>query len=526
MLSVMRLLLSAIFAGALGLGAQDTGVLRITVVVTDVDGNAIPVPRAQLLISDNPTSREPRRVRTGPDGTVEIKLPAGNYTIESDIPVTLGGLSYSWTEMLDVAAGRDTTLALTGSNAAIEAGAGAAAGPRRATPADGAAILHKWQGSIAEIWTPSRHATGFVVDRRGLIATSDRALGEAADVEVEFGTAAGRVKVAGRVVATDRTKGVTIIWIDPAIVQSRQPIAPACTAPGPPPIEHDDKVVTLIAPMLEPKTAVAGTAMRPEAQAFRTDWRLDDGSAGGPVFAADGTAVGITVGGDDDRSQARRQDSYVIPLGNACSVITLAAQAIDGARPPPGALLRTEAGLPAAPAAKIGDAKKPRLQPPVIRADDYDVTLMTPALIGPERNNGTSRSYFGYWAPYVANAPQVLFVRVSPQFEESLWKTLARGAASTQGVALPPMPSFSANFGRMRAFCGAAEVMPIRRFSIEMPVAGRNAVREGLYVFALTDFGAHCGAVRFELFSEKSPGKGDSRVIDLGVLARVLDSSK
>ena len=80
---------------------------------------------------------------------------------------------------------------------------GGTAGNTAPTLADGAAILNKWRGSIAEIWTPTAHATGFVIDARGLIATSDRTIGDATDVEVEFGgPAAGatdRVKVQGRV---------------------------------------------------------------------------------------------------------------------------------------------------------------------------------------------------------------------------------------------------------------------------------------------------------------------------------------
>jgi hypothetical protein len=126
----------------------------------------------------------------------------------------------------------------------------------------------------------------------------------------------------------------------------------------------------------------------------------------------------------------------------------------------------------------------------------------------------------------VTNAPQVLFVRVSPQFEESVWRVLARGAAATQGVRLPPMPNFNANFLRMRAFCGATEVTPIHRLTIEMPIQGRTPVREGLYVFAQTDFGTHCASVRFDLFSEKSPNKADSRTIDPSVFAKLADASR
>ena len=524
----MRSLLPAVVALLLtaGISAQDTGVLRITVVLTDASGNAIPIPRAQLLISDNPTTQEPRRVRTGPNGVVEIKLPAGNYTVESDIPVTFGGRHFMWTQMLDVPAGRDTVLTLTIANADADAAPVGTTGRSAATHADGAAILNKWQGSIAEIWSPTRHATGFVIDARGLIATHDRTLGEATDVEVEFGTsAADRVKVPGRVIASERTQGVTLVWVDPGAVRSRAPIAPVCTA-DPPTVAHEEKVVALVAGMLEPKNAINGSASHADAQSFRVDWRLEAGTAGGPVFTADGTAVGIAVG-DDDSDRARRNESYVVPLKNACSVIAAAEQKMSGAKPPAAAALRTEAGLPPTRIATIGEAKKTsRLQPPVISASDFDIALVTPPMITGDQSSWSPRTFFANWTAYVANAPQVLFVRASPQFEEGMWRMIARGAAATQGIVLPPLRSFNANFLRMRAFCGDVEVTPIHRFIIEMPIKDRAPIREGLYVFALTDFGTHCASVRFDLFSEKSPNNADSRTIDPTMFAKVAEASR
>ena len=523
----MRLLLPATLALLLlpGVSAQDTGMLRITVALTDASGNAIPIPRAQLLISDNPATQEPRRVRSGANGIVEITLPAGNYTIESDIPVTFGGRRFMWTQIVDVPAGRDTVLTLTTANADADADTSGATGRTAATHADGAAILNKWQGSIAEIWSPIRHATGFVVDARGLIATHDRTIGEATDVEVEFGSSAtDRVKIPGRVIASERTQEVTIIWVDPGAIRSRQPITPACTG-ATPTVSHDDKVVALVAPMLEPKNAINGSASHADAQSFRVDWRLEPGTAGGPVFAADGTAIGIAVGGDDN-DRAQRSDSYVVPLRNACSVIAAAERKMSDAKPPAAAVLRTENELPRTRMATIGDAKKTsRLQPPVISASDFDIALVTPPMITGDQSTWSPRTVFANWTAYVANAPQVLFVRVSPQFEEGIWRTLARGAAATQGIVLPPLRSFNANFLRMRAFCDEAEVTPIHPFVIEMPIQNRAPIREGLYVFALTDFGTHCASVRFDLFSEKSPNHADSRTIDPTIFAKIAGAS-
>src|SRR6187402_2181 len=115
---------------------QDTGVLRIRVVLNDAGGAATPIPRVLLLISDNPATAEPRRVRTNGDGSVELKLRPGSYTIESDQAVAFGGNAYSWTETLDVVAGREIVLDLTAKNAAITPAAAATPGAPPAIEAD------------------------------------------------------------------------------------------------------------------------------------------------------------------------------------------------------------------------------------------------------------------------------------------------------------------------------------------------------------------------------------------------------
>ena len=99
--------------------AQDGGVLRIRVVLSDAAGAATPIPRVVLLVSDNPATAEPRRVRTSNDGTVELKLRPGSYTVESDQPVAFGGSAYTWTQMIDVSAGHEAVLDLNAKNADI-----------------------------------------------------------------------------------------------------------------------------------------------------------------------------------------------------------------------------------------------------------------------------------------------------------------------------------------------------------------------------------------------------------------------
>ena len=164
--------------------------------------------------------------------------------------------------------------------------------------------------------------------------------------------------------------------------------------------------------------------------------------------------------------------------------------------------------------ASRSDPKAPRLSIPVVSSSNFDIALLTPAMADSDQARSNPRTDFGNWADYVNKAPPVLLVRVTPQFEESVWKTILRGAAQTQGAALPPLRSFTANFLRMRAFCGAAEVAPIHPFTIVREVQERASIREGLYVFAVGDFGPHCTTVRFDLYSEKSPDKADALTVD------------
>ena len=112
---------------------QHAGVLRITVVLADADGNVTPIPRVVLLVSDNPATSEPRRVRTGADGAVEITLRPGSYTVESDAPVTLGTQSYVWTQTIDVTRGSNA-LSLTPANAEINTDTVGASRRRSAHP--------------------------------------------------------------------------------------------------------------------------------------------------------------------------------------------------------------------------------------------------------------------------------------------------------------------------------------------------------------------------------------------------------
>ena len=136
-----------------------------------------PVARHALLISDNPATSEPRRVLTAADGTVDVKLRPGSYIVESDRPFAFLGKAYQWTQMVEIVAGRDATLALTAENAEIVplTASSSAGGP--SPERDPAVLFGKWQESVVAVWSPTSRGSGFLVDARGLIATDRHVVG-------------------------------------------------------------------------------------------------------------------------------------------------------------------------------------------------------------------------------------------------------------------------------------------------------------------------------------------------------------
>jgi S1-C subfamily serine protease len=462
-----------------------------------------------LLVSDDPPSAEPRRVRTGADGSVQLGLAPGSYTVELDEPVSFRGSAYTWTQIVEVAAGRDTVLDLTLDNAEAAAGA--------RISADSATLLASWRDAVVEIWTPMNHATGFVIDAaRGLIATSHHAVGDAASVEVQFTDGTERFKIPGRVIASQRDPGAAVIWIDPQALRSKRAIDLKCGSGSFATVNYKETVTAITASMLAGKEVSDGIASRVTPQAIFSDLRIGNDAEGGPVFAESGALLGISAIDDGNREERRRwNEAWVVPVERACAVIDAAVKKTEGAAPPAATRLPLDP-LPAPPRPLTSRGARPAsFTLPTVSAASFDITLLTPARAREiEPGMAGIRGDFGTWTDYVSHAGNVLLVRISPQFEESFWKMLARGAAATQGVMLPPLKSLTSNFLQLRAYCGDAEVTPIHPFIIEHRIPERAPIREGFYAFEPGAFGPQCATIKFTMFSEKDPKQGDTKVID------------
>jgi hypothetical protein len=503
----------------------------------------MPVPRYALLISDNPPSTTPRTVVTDIDGAANVHLRPGNYIVESDAPFVFEGKAYEWTQIVDVAAGRDATLTLTDANAQIGA-ATAAAG----TTTDAAAeisvssLLAEWQDSVVALWTPTTHASGFIVDADGLVATNQRVIGSATSIEVQL---APDVKVAASVLGSDPDRDVAVLRLNPAPAGSIRPVPLSC-GDGAKAVVKDQEIVTIGSPLRETKGPRFGVVSGVEAHAIVSDLVIPAGSSGGPVFTSAGTVVGMTSVVDDEDLR-RRGTARIVRAEDVCVAVAAARTKLKDGTPPGDAHLPVEPSRPFPPDA-LKEAARRRvgsLSPYLMSSSDFDIAFITPIMIYAAQDRAAQMSTrdrsgagssiegglpslrlvldFGNWSEYVADSPPVLLVRVTPKMVESFWTKMARGAAQTQGMQLPPFKRMRSGFSRLRAFCGDAEVAPIHPLKIEQRVSGSETLYEGLSVFDPGALSPSCGSVKLVLFSEKEPQKSDTRVVDAKIVQQIWD---
>jgi S1-C subfamily serine protease len=535
--SLLRSLACSVLVLALPSAAagQALGVLRITIVLADADGAPTPAPRHALLVSENPPSAPPQRLITGLDGTVEVKLRPGSYTVESDKPLAFGGRRHQWMQMVDIAAGRHTVLELTAANAEV-----AALDPGAAAPeSDTGFLLQQWRHSVVEIWTATTHGSGFLVDAKGLVVTNHRGIGAATSAEVQL---TRHKKVAARVLVADAERNVAVLWIDAAAVTGVRPIPLACTPAGPPPSEGAE-ILTIGKPFRGDTDMASGVVSGVTPKAIGTDFFLPSGSAGGPVFSPGGAVVGLTafVDGSED---SRQRDSLVVPVAHVCAALASAEPAMKSGQPPSGTLLPVEPVRPF-PVDALTAALERRfgsLDPYTMSSADFDIALLTPYVVNHELNASTAiprttskdtrspnaelpfmreRMEFGAWSDYVSEIWPMLLIRVTPRFVEGFWAKVGRAAAQTQGVVLPPIKHYKSGFVRLRALCGAVEVTPIHPFELERQVSERATIDEGLYAFDAGALGPHCGTVTLVLHSAAGPEQGDRRVVDPKILEQI-----
>jgi hypothetical protein len=498
--------------------AQASSTLHITVTLPDATGRITPVARYALLISEEPPSTPPRRTLTTLTGTADVSLRPGRYVIESDQPVAFEGKTYEWSQRVEILADRDASLELTADNASIDT---ATSATTSATPSDTdpSFLAAQWQDTVVALWTPTQHASGFVVDARGLIVTNQRGVGTATSAEAQF---TPEVKVKATVLVSDPTRDVAVLWVNPSVVAAVRPLPLGCGQTRPS-VANRQELYTIGVQMTGQKRLTLGDITGVGPRLLLSDLTVVRSSAGGPVFTAGGLVGFTTI---DDREPDDRSNARVVRIDQACDVIAVAEKKMAEVMPPDAIHLPLDPQRPVA-ANALSEAVKKRagsLSPYPMTTTDFEIAFITPVHVyGASNQVQRPVMDFGNWSEYVAAYQRVLLVRVTPRMVEALWAKVARGAAMTQGMSLPPMTRAKSGLSRMRAFCGDTEVTPIHPFMVERRISETEAVYEGLYVFDPGALTPQCGTVKLTLYSEKEPDQGDTRVVDPKVLQQITE---
>ncbi|HUP40607.1 MAG TPA: hypothetical protein VM115_10840 [Vicinamibacterales bacterium] len=472
----MRMRPGSVFLALLAVAAVSAqpaqGVLRVKVTLASDTQAATPIRRHALLVSDEPPTAEPRQIFTGADGTTMLRLRPGTYVVESDTPVSFGGLAYVWRQEVQIVAGRDLNLDLTADNAEIVP-LSMLTPPSDVSGIPEDPLVRTNQESVVTVWSPTAQASGFLVDARGLIATDARAVGTTTVVEVQLSPT---LKVPGNVLPSGSSRDVAIIRIDPSVVTARPALARAC------------------APSAAPATA------------------LIDGVA----------TVRITV------TQICEALAASLPLLSGTAPPSPTPLPVDPTRPyPAGALESTAPGKTpsaAVPVIASSDFDVAFLTPPMVHRGRQRAgwTGGPPSGRSPEAEERLGRlTEFGAWSDYFSSLPAVLVVRATPKMVESFWKRLGREAARTQGAVLPAFKDFESSFQHMRVTCGGVGLTPIHPFVLEHRMNEKNVIREGLYVFDADAIGPHCGTVTVSLYSDQQPDRADTITLTRSLIDRL-----
>jgi S1-C subfamily serine protease len=262
--------------------AQAPSSLHITVTLTDAAGKITPVARYALLISEEPPTTAPRRVLTTLSGTADVSLRPGRYAVESDRPVGFEGKTYEWSQRIDIVAGRNTTLELTADNASIEISGTTPATSATPSDTDPSFLASQWQDAVVALWTPTQHASGFVVDPRGLIVTNQRVVGTATSVEAQF---TPEIKVRATVVASDPNRDVAILRVNPSLAASLRPLPLGCGQTRPA-VKNGQELYTIGTQMTGEKRLTLGDVTGVGPRQLLSDMRLVRTGAVDQVFTA------------------------------------------------------------------------------------------------------------------------------------------------------------------------------------------------------------------------------------------------
>lgn len=524
--------------------------VNVRAVLVDKDLNQKPVPHLALqLVPEAGDPGSPSEAKTDFDGKAEFQVRPGKCRLATPQGVDFQGRHYIWDLEIDVSE-KSASVDLSNDNA--RAADPAAAEPTRKVD-DLTLMFQKYQKSVVTVWSEIGSGTGFIVDSAGLILTNQHVIGPSELNSVQFDS---KHKVTAKVLAFDAERDVAVLYADIDAFPGATAAPIAAARPGRELAVEGERVFTIGSPLGLKKIITSGIVSKVEARAIISDVNINHGNSGGPLFNSLGEVIGITAflvpGGNGPGVAA------VIRVDQASPVLEQARKKMKDASLPSARLLPVEPSDPY-PIGSFKEMAKPEkldTKPYVFTEGGFDVALGTPALeyalrtetgraaMEQKEKRTRKRSEFGSsqpkfeplqdlheWAEYTGEYKPVLLVQAAPQLRETFISALGREIAPQAelfGLGGAPRMKFKTDFYRMKLLCAGKEIEPIQPGKVATVVNAHNsfinvtdATYVGIYSYPPDAVAPSCGKVTLQLFSEKDPGKSESKDLDQRTIDRI-----
>jgi len=538
---------------------QGPGTLKIRAALVQADLSVKPLPKVALIIraADGAAGTPglappaPWRVTTDLDGRAEVSLPAGQYVLGVEKPISVGGTIYTWTVPVALAAGGSVAVELSNDNAQtaedVQARQSARVSPE-------AVLFQQLRTGVVTVEGEIGHGSGFIVDERGLLLTNQHVIAKSKHVNVLFDA---RRKVRAAVLAEDVEKDLAVLYVNLTASPDYKVLKLAKDQPNAPAVVVGERALAIGSPLGQEKTLTSGTVSKVSGKVILSDVNINPGNSGGPLVNTLGEVIGVNTFGLQGRSGPGI--SGTILISEAEALIESARSRMASAPAPSADSLPVlpEDSFPLEALKKALGAEKLNLKAYQKKEGSFDLEMLTPvskyyqaegaklraAQAKKKRQKGKVEdpTYdplegLRQWAQYVGEYKPVVHIVARPQagMTKGSWVGLFAGAAAGVGPqALPLRFKFKTDFSEMKLLRNGVEVPPLIRQKVPMIADLKYGLTKfedvtfaGFYTYPPEAFQPPSGpseTVELHLFNETDPNNPKILKLDTRLLKRVWD---
>src|SRR5437870_8077522 len=262
---------------------------RLRVILVDQELSQKPVP---FFLVSLKCAGKATELKTSLDGTAEVQLPAGRWTVSSPKAAELGGKRFSWNIQVTLSGG-EQNIDLTNDNAKVEETAAPASSAKPATN-DLTEHFKRLKNTVVTVRSESGQGTGFFVDAKGLVLTNQHVVANSEYLAVQFDRTH---KVVAKLIAADPQKDVALLSVNMAALPNASPAPLYRPGAGRTPVQEGERVFTIGSPLSLDKIITTGILSKVEPHTIMSDVNINPGNSGGPLFNAAGQVIGLTTFG-------------------------------------------------------------------------------------------------------------------------------------------------------------------------------------------------------------------------------------